>query len=303
MTLADATHDALVVRPVGADQALTRHRGFLRQSLRLRRTQVGLAIVTAVVGVALLGPLFAPHSPTAFVGAPFSPPSADAKLGADYLGRDVLSRFLDGGRNILLTGFLGTVLGVGCGTALGLFAGYSMRRADDVVMRFVDLLLAFPGIVLALLVITVIGAHTWVLVCVVALTYAPYTARLVRSSTIQVRETDFVKYAQGTGVPTRRILLGEILPNIAAPLTVEFGLRLTHSIGLIAGLDYLGLGVGPPKADWGLMTQENQNGLTTAPLSVLLPIIAIVLLTVGANLVTDGIGHAAAGVDRTMASN
>ncbi|MGX7678543.1 ABC transporter permease [Jatrophihabitans sp. DSM 45814] len=302
MTIADASHDAMLTSVPVQPVELTRHRGFLVQSLGLKRTRFGLVIVGLVVAVAIFGPLFAPHSPTAFVGAPFSGPSATARFGADYLGRDVLSRFLNGGRNILLIGVLGTLLGVGCGTALGLFAGYSMRAADDIVMRVVDLLLAFPGIVLALLVITVIGPHGWVLVCVVGLTYMPYTARIVRSSTIQVRETDFVKYAQGTGTPTRRILTSEILPNIAAPLTVEFGLRLTHSIGLIAGLDYLGLGVGPPTADWGLMTQENQNGLTTAPLSVLLPIMAIVLLTIGANLVTDGIGHAAAGAERTVAS-
>jgi peptide/nickel transport system permease protein len=103
-------------------------------------------------------------------------------------------------------------------------------------------------------------------------------------------------------MPLRRILSGEILANIAAPLTVEFGLRLTHSIAIIAGLDFLGLGVAPPNPDWGLMTQENQSGLVAAPLSVLLPIAAIVALTVGANLVTDGIGNAAAGVDRTLAS-
>jgi peptide/nickel transport system permease protein len=152
-------------------------------------------------------------------------------------------------------------------------------------------------------VITVIGAHAWVLVLVVGLTYMPYTARIVRSSTVTVRQSDFIRYAEGTGMPLRRILTGEILANIVAPLTVEFGLRLTQSIAVIAGLDFLGLGVAPPNPDWGLMTQENQSGLVTAPLSVLLPIAAIVALTVGANLVTDGIGNAAAGVDRTLASH
>jgi peptide/nickel transport system permease protein len=185
---------------------------------------------------------------------------------------------------------------------VGLLAGYAPRLADEAMMRLVDVLIAFPGLVLALLVITVIGAHAWVLILVVGLTFLPYTARIVRSSTITVRQSDFVRYAEGTGMPLWRILSGEILANIAAPLTVEFGLRLTHSIAVIAGLDFLGLGVAAPKADWGLMTQENQSGLVAAPLSVLLPIAAIVALTVGANLVTDGIGNAAAGVDRTLAS-
>jgi len=279
---------------------MRRHRGFVRQALRLRRTQIGLVFVGLLVVVAVVGPYFAPYSPTEFVDIPFSGPTDAAALGTDNLGRDVLSRFLFGGRAILAIGFLGTVLGVASGTVLGLIAGYTTRIADDVIMRLVDLLLAFPGIVLALLLITVSGPHDWVLVGVVGLGFMPHTARVVRSSTMQVRDSDYVKYAESTGTPTRRILGGEILPNIAAPLTVEFGLRLTQSIGTIAGLDYLGLGSGPPAADWGLMIQENQNGLISAPWSVLLPIIAIAVLTVGANLVTDGIGQAAAGVDREV---
>jgi peptide/nickel transport system permease protein len=279
---------------------LARHRGLLRQALRLRRTQIGLAAVVAIVGLALIGPVFAPHSATGFVGAPFSGSSGAAPFGTDNLGRDVLSRFLDGGRKILAIGFAGTALGITVGTALGLVCGYSRRIVDDVAMRVIDLLLAFPGIVLALLLLTIGGDQEWVLVGVVALSFMPYTSRVVRSSTQQIRDSDFVRYAQGTGTPTRRILVGEILPNIVGPLTVEFGLRLTQSIGTIAGLDYLGLGATPPTADWGLMVQENQSGLISAPWSVLLPVIAIAALTIGVNLITDGIAQAAAGIDRTI---
>ncbi|GAA1782805.1 ABC transporter permease [Luedemannella flava] len=289
-----------VTAPTSVTTPMRRHRGFLRQALGLRRTRIGLVAVGLLVAVAMVGPFLAPYSATEFVDIPFLANSDVATLGTDNLGRDVLSRFLLGGRSILVIAFLGTVLGVGTGTALGLLAGYSTRFADEAVMRLADLLLAFPGIVLALLLITVSGPHDWVLVGVVGLGIMPYTARIVRSSTMQVRDSDYVRYAEGTGTPTRRILASEILPNIAAPLTVEFGLRLTQSIGAIAGLAYLGLGSGPPAADWGLMIQENQNGLTLAPMSVLLPIIAIAVLTVGANLVTDGIAQAAAGVNRAV---
>ena len=196
----------------------------------------------------------------------------------------------------------GTVLGVGSGTIVGLVAGYSRRLADEVLMRIMDLLLAFPSLVFALLLITALGPHDWLLVVAVGITFMPNSARVVRAATSQVVDSDFVRYAEGTGVPRRRILLQDILPNIAAPLTVEFGLRLTYAIGMIAGLDYLGLGVQPPAPDWGLMIQENQTGLTVSPLAVLLPIMAIAALTVGVNLVTDGIGHAAAGADRRVDS-
>jgi peptide/nickel transport system permease protein len=279
---------------------LTRHRGLARQALRLRRTQLGLGVLVLLIGVALIGPLFAPHSATGFVGAPFSGPSGAAPFGTDTLGRDVLSRFLDGGRKILAIAFAGTALGIAAGTVLGLVSGYSKRVVDDIVMRLADLLMAFPGIVLALLLLTIGGTQDWVLIGVVALSFMAHTARVVRSSTMQLRDSDFVLYAQGTGTSTWRILSQEILPNIAGPLTVEFGLRLTQSIGTIAGLDYLGLGTQPPNPDWGLMVQENQSGLISAPWSVLLPIIAIAALAIGVNLVTDGIAQASAGIDRAL---
>jgi peptide/nickel transport system permease protein len=285
-----------------AASSVVRHRGFLRQALRLYRTRIGIAAVIVVAGIALIGPVLTPHSATGFVGAPFSGPSGVAPFGTDDLGRDVLSRFLDGGRKILAVAFAGTVLGIAVGTTLGLVCGYSRRFVDDVAMRVVDLLMAFPGIVLALLLLTIGGAQDWVLIGVVALSFMPHTSRVVRSSTMQIRDSDFVRYAQGTGTPTWRILGGEILPNIAGPLTVEFGLRLTQSIGTIAGLDYLGLGASPPTPDWGLMVQENQSGLVSAPWSVLLPIVAIAALTIGVNLITDGIAQAAAGIDRTVDS-
>jgi peptide/nickel transport system permease protein len=122
----------------------------------------------------------------------------------------------------------------------------------------------------------------------------------MRSATVQVAESDFVRYAEALGVSRFRILFSEILPNVVAPLTVEFGLRLTYSIGIVASLDYLGFGLQPPAADWGLMVHENQLGITVAPLPVLLPVIAIALITVGTNLLTDGFGRAVAGLDRKV---
>lgn len=270
----------------------------IREALRSGRIRIGLAICFVIVVCAIVGPYLAPHGSTDFVGVPFSSPSHAAPFGLDNVGRDVLSRFLAGGRNILLLAVLSTLINVAGGTVIALFAGYSLRVADEVLMRGMDLLLAFPPIVLALMCVSLVGPAPWLIILVVGLSQMPQTARLVRAAVVQVRDLDFIKYAEAVGVPRRRILREQILPNVVAPLSVELGLRLTFSIGLIASLDYLGLGVQAPQADWGLMVQENQSGLSVTPWPVLIPVLAITLLTIGTNLVTDGVARTVGGVDR-----
>ncbi|MFY1634907.1 ABC transporter permease [Solwaraspora sp. WMMB335] len=282
---------------VDARLPVARQHGFVRRALKLGRTRVGLAAVLAVVLFAIVGPFFAPYSTTEFVGIPFAGPSDEALFGTDRIGRDVWTRFLSGGRDLLVVSALATVLGVVVGTTIGLVAGYTKKVVDETLMRFVDLMMAFPGLAFSLLVITVAGAQTWVLVVAVGVGLFPHTARVVRSATVGVAESDYVRYSEATGTPTRRILFSEILPNILVPLSVETGQRYTLSLGSVAGLNYLGLGVKPPAADWGLMIQENQAGLLTTPMAVLLPVIAIIVVTVGANLVSDGLAVAAAGAD------
>lgn len=272
------------------------------QALRLGRTRVGLIIVLVIIAIALFGPLAAPHSSTQFVGTALTPPSAKYPFGTDYLGRDVLSRFLSGGRTLLLLSVLATLLGVASGTLVGVVAGYKLGVTDEVLMRSMDLILAFPPIVLALMCVAVVGPASWLIILIVGISHLPQTARVMRAAVTQVRDLDFIKYAEAVGLPRRRILRTQMLPNVVAPLTVEFGLRLTFSIGLIASLDYLGLGVQPPHPDWGLMIQENQSGLSVSPWPVLVAVTAIAILTVGSNLVTDGFGRAAAGIDRRIDS-
>jgi peptide/nickel transport system permease protein len=291
--------------PVESPSAvLPKTRGAIRtlisESLRQRRTQVGLVLLVVIVFIAVFGPLLTRYSPTQFVGNTFASPSSKTWLGTDYLGRDVWSRFLAGGRTLLVLALLSTVLGVGSGTLVGVVAGYSLRAADEVLMRFMDLVLAFPPIVLALMCVAIVGSSGWLIVLVVAVSHMPQTARVMRAAVLQVRDLDFIKYAEAVGLRRGRMLREQVLPNVVAPLTVEFGLRLTYSIGLIASLDYLGLGVQPPLPDWGLMIQENQSGLSVSPWPVLVAVAAIAILTVGSNLVTDGIGRSAAGIDRRL---
>jgi peptide/nickel transport system permease protein len=272
------------------------------EALRQRRTQVGLAIVGLVVAVAIFGPLVAPYGPTDIVGETFAHPSAAHWLGTDVLGRDVLSRFLSGGRTLILLAVLATLFGVGLGTMVGTFAGYSGGRTDEILMRVMDVILAFPPIVLALMFVATAGSAEWLIVVVVGVSHIPQTARVIRAATVGVRDLDFVRYAEAVGVPRRRVVRDEILPNVIAPLTVEVGLRLTFSIGLIASLDYLGLGIQPPTADWGVMIQENQQGLNLSPWPVIVAVLAIAVLTIGTNLATDGIGQSVAGANRSVES-
>jgi peptide/nickel transport system permease protein len=288
------------VEPVGPGAVLQRRPwlGILRNALRLGRTKIGLGIVLFLVVVAVFGPLVAPHSPTEFIAVPNTGPSADALFGADALGRDVFSRFLNGGLSVLWMSGAATVIGVGLGVVVGLVAAYSRNWLDDVLMRASDVVLAFPQIILALLAVSALGAKLWLIVLVVAVGHLPRVARVIRAAAQEVVERDFVKAAEAVGEKRSRIVFGELLPNVTSPLLVELGLRMTYSIGLVAALSFLGFGLQPPSSDWGLMINENRLSITVQPWAVLLPVLAIGLLTVGTNLITDGIARAAIGIDR-----
>ena len=276
-------------RPAGA---------LLRSALRLWRTRIGLALVLVLVAVAVFGPFFAPYDPTKFVGVPNSGPSGTARFGTDHIGQDVWSRFLWGGREVLAMAVASTAIGLVLGAAVGLVAAYSRNILDDVLMRGMDVILAFPQIMLALVAIATVGPKAWLIVLAVGLTTMPRVARVCRGAAQPIVERDFVAAAEALGVPRLRILLSEVLPNIVSPLMVEANLRLTYSIGLIAGLAFLGFAPNPNGADWGLMIQENQLALVVQPWGVVLPVVAIALLTIGTGLVGDGIARAAVGIDR-----
>ena len=275
--------------------------GVILGALELGRTRIGLGLVLIIAAIAILGPLIAPHGPADFIGLPNTGPSGAARFGTDHLGQDVWSRFLDGGREILLLASAATLLGLAIGTSFGLLAAYSKGALDDVLMRSMDVILAFPSIMLALVAIATLGASGWLIILAVGLTNVPRVARVTRAAAQPIVERDFVAAAEAIGVPRWRILFGEILPNVLSPLMVEASLRLTYSIGLIAGLAFLGFTANPNGADWGLMIQENQIALVVQPWGVVLPIIAVALLTMGTGMVGDGIARAAAGIDRVRA--
>ena len=279
--------------------AARRPSSLVARAMRLWRTRIGAALVLLLVLVALVGPYVAPHSPTDFVSLPFSPPGGEAGiLGTDYLGQDVLSRFLYGGRGILFMAVVSTGLGLIIGVAIGLLAAYSRNALDDVLMRAMDVIMAFPQIMLALVAVSLVGAKSWVIILAIVLTTAPRVARVARGAAQPVVERDFVAATESMGLSRARILTGELLPNILGPMMVEATLRLTYSIAVIAALAFLGLAPDPNAANWGTMIQQNRALLATQPWGALAPILAIALLTMGTGLFGDGIARTAAGIDR-----
>jgi peptide/nickel transport system permease protein len=289
--------------PSVSGEAPVKRAGLWRTAWAFPQAKVGTVLAGVVVLVALLGPWLGPvltgYGTTDFAGKPFKP---DGIAGTDGLGRDVLTRFLSGGTTLLLYAVLATILGIVLGALIGMIAGYGGGWLDSILMRGNDVLLSFPQLVIALLAIAVIGPKGWLLVLVIGLTHAPRTTRVARQATVAVRGSDYIRAAEMYAVPRGQILLREILPNITGPLMVEVGLRLTFSIGYIASLSFLGLGIQPPTADWGLMINENRIALVVQPWGVLLPVAAIALLAVGTNLVADSLASAAAGRTREARS-
>ena len=299
MSLVNPPSGAEIVQAGELAPPVVRASSLLRRSLRLWRTRIGVLLVAVLALVAIIGPYVAPYGPSVPVGVPNSLPGGKAALGTDYLGQDVLSRLLYGGRSILVMAIVATAIGLVVGVVIGLVAAYSRNALDDVLMRGMDVIMAFPQIMLALVAVAIIGPETWVIVVAIALTTVPRIARVARGAAQPVVERDFIACSEAMGVPRWRILFSELLPNTLGPLMVEASLRVTYSIGVIAALAFLGLAPNPNGANWGTMIQENQIALPVQPWGAVAPIIAIALLTMGTGLIGDGIARTAAGIDRT----
>ncbi len=279
-------------------QTVIKPRGLVRTALRLWRTRIGVALVLLLVGIAIIGPWIAPYGPAEFVGTANLRHMKGTWLGTDYFGQDVWSRFLHGGRSILFLASVSTLIGFVFGAAVGLVAAYNRGRIDDALMRFMDIVLAFPQLLLALVALTTVGPQSWLIIAIVGFTTIPRIARITRGATVPVVERDFVAAAEALGESRFRIITRELLPNVTGPLLVEANLRLTYSIGIIAGLGFLGFSTERNAADWGLMVQENRVALSVQPWGTVLPAIAIALLTIGTGLIADGMSRTVAGIDR-----
>ena len=277
-------------------EAPTRHTAAVDVLLRLVRSgipAVCLAFVLICIVAAIFAPLFAPYNP--LFQNPFqslASPSGTHLLGTDQIGRDVLSRLLYGARVSLGIGIGAVLFGSVIGVALGLIAGFFRGVIDEVIMRAVEVLLAFPGLILALGLLSAMGQSVTTLIIAIGVFSIPGLARLVRSRVLSVREEDYVLAARTLGASDLRIMLTYIWPNSMAPVIVQMSIAMGAAVLIEAALSFLGVGVPPPTASWGGMLQESFEFLSTSPLLSIVPGAAIFLLVLSFNLLGDGLRDA-----------
>ena len=267
------------------------------QRIRLTLTAwIGIAILGFWLAVAGFGPLIAPYGETEILSArSFAPAGEVGLLGSDYVGRDVFSRVLYGARMTMGLALVTTLVSFCVGITLGFTAAVSGGVADNVFSRINDAIMAFPAIILALMVIAALGTSLVIVVLTVALIDATRVFRIARALAMDISVMDFVDVARARGERLWWLTCREILPNTLGPLAAEFGIRFTYAILFISALSFLGLGVQPPAADWGVMVKENLQGLLFGSAAALLPAASVASLTVGINLIVDWFLHQIAG--------
>jgi len=254
---------------------------------------IGGATILAIVLLALLAPLITAHDPLAQnVALGAQPPSPSHPFGTDKLGRDVFARILYGARISIRIGFVAIGLAITAGTLIGLVAGYAGRRIDAMLMGAMDVMLAFPSIILAIGITTILGPSIINLMIAVGIVYVPQYARLARSSVLGVKENEYVEAARALGAGTAAILARHVLPNILAPLLVQATLGIATAELEAAGLSYLGLGARPPMPEWGAMLNDARDYWLSAPWALIFPGVSITVLVLGFNLLGDGLRDA-----------
>ena len=250
---------------------------------------VGAAILSFWLVDALIWPILVPYDPEALASATLQAPSLAHWFGTDDLGRDVFSRVLAGAATTLTVAPAATALGVVGGILVGLFTGFYRGIADDIIMRIVDSLLAFPLIIIAVLVISILGPSVTNVILVIGIVFTPIVARTVRAAVLVEREREYVAAAKLLGNSGPYIMFAEILPNISGPIAVEVTIRLGYAIFTSATLSFLALGIQQPSPDWGLTISIGRAYLQIAPWEVLFPAAALATLIVAVNLVADGL--------------
>jgi len=266
----------------------------LRQSPLSAR--IGIAIVLINIAAAIFAPVIAPYGETEVVGDVWVPASRDHLLGTDHIGRDMFTRLLYGARNTIAIAFITTLLSFLVGSFCGFFAATLGGWTDLTLSRIIDILMAFPTLIFALMVLSVTGTSITALIFVIALLDSTRVYRLSRAVAMDIEVMEFCEAARLRGERIWWLMRHEILPNAMPPLVAEFGLRFCFVFLFIAALSFLGLGIQPPTADWGGMVRENSGAITFGIFTALWPAGAIAFLTVGVNLIVDWFLHIASGL-------
>jgi len=270
---------------------------FAEQTLKAFNTNktswVGLAIFLIVIALAISAPLLAPYDPTdQNIMEKLRPPSLEHWLGTDRFGRDTLSRILYGARISLVIGIASTLAAMVIGSAIGMLAGWHSGRIDTVTMQAMDVLLAFPSLILGLILVAMLGPSMHNIIIAIALTSIPPFARIARAPTIAIKEREFVMAGRALGYGDARLLAGHVLPNILPEILVMGSLWLANAIRTEASLAFVGLGVKPPTATWGGMIREGFENILDSYTLALVPSIAILIVIFALNLLGDGLRDA-----------
>ena len=268
-------------------------RSFLEAPLSAK---LGLVTITAYLVVAIFAPIIAPYSETEILGGAYELWSEKYPLGTDNLGRDMLSRLIFGARNTIGIALAAVVIAFAIGGVTGMLVAILGGWYDTIISRIVDALMAIPGLVFALLILTILGTSIPTLVLVIAVLDSTRVYRITRASAMNVAVMDFVEVAHLRGEGLWWVIRKEILPNIMAPLLAEFGLRFCFVFLFIAALSFLGLGIQPPTADWGSMVRDNATLINYGDITPLLPAACIAVLTVAVNFVVDWLLHKSSGL-------
>jgi peptide/nickel transport system permease protein len=264
-----------------------------RRLARHELTVAGALILAFIAFAALFAPYLSPDDPLALNPSKLlQPPSAEHWMGTDELGRDILSRVIWGARISLYVGAISVTIAVMIGVSVGLIAGFYGGLVDDVIARLLDVVFAFPTILLAIGIVGMLGPSLRNTMIAIGIIYTPVFARLARGTTFAVKERDFVEAAVVAGANDARIIVRHILPNVAAPLIIQVSLNLSLAILAEASLSFLGLGTQPPDPSWGTMVNTGQRMIELSPWPVVFPGLAIVLAVLAFNLIGDGLRDA-----------
>jgi peptide/nickel transport system permease protein len=279
--------------PKRSSPRIEAYKAFWKRLSKNKAAVVGGFLILLFIVVSIVGPFLTTKDPTeVMVLNKLQPPSAEFWFGTDNFGRDIFTRIIHGMSLTLKVGFLSVAIGGSIGVIFGIVSGYYGGKIDTIIMRVMDVLLAFPGILLALAIVSVLGGSLQNVIIAVAVFSVPAFARIVRSSTLSVRQLEYIDAVKALGASDFRIIFKHILPNVVSPIIVQATLRIATAVLTASGLSFLGLGAQPPEPEWGAMLNDGRTYMKTAPHLMLFPGMMIAIVVLAFNIFGDGLRDA-----------